>query len=71
MELVAGGVAPAPGTAGTRAPARRSAPDLQRVALFGPSWVCGAAVTPGLWPLADGLSLLPALEPTGLLADHP
>ena len=70
MELVASGPAAAPHPAESRAPARRFAPDLQCVALPGPGGLRLAALAPGLWPLEDGLSLLPALEPTGLLADH-
>src|ERR1017187_8649255 len=71
MELVASGAASAPNTAGARSPAGRSAPDLQRLALLGSGRLRVAAIAPGLWPLEDGLSLLPALEPTRLLAGHP
>src|SRR5208282_2809193 len=70
MELIASHAAAAPKATGARSPAVRRAPDLQRAALPGPGWLRLAPVAPGLWPLADGLSLLPALEPTGLLADH-
>ena len=71
MEPVADRAAALPDAAEARSSASRSAPYLQRPALYGAGWLRVAAAAPGFWPVEDGLSLLPALEPAGLLAGYP